>query len=62
MSEIKLKLRERGARAVEISSVPCTAADVNDYDTIAVNRGLFGTIAPDTATVLLSAVDKVSYR
>jgi tetratricopeptide (TPR) repeat protein len=58
MSEIKLKVRERGARTVEVSSAPCNADNLDDYDTIAVNRGLFGTIAPDTAAVLLSAVDK----
>jgi hypothetical protein len=58
LSEIKLKVREKGARTVEVSTAPCAASNVEDYDTIAVNRGLFGTVAPDTAIALLNAVEK----
>ena len=58
MSEIKRKLREKGARSVDVSSSLCSAANLDNYDVIAVNRGLFATLAPDTATSILNAVDK----
>jgi hypothetical protein len=58
MSEIKRKLREKGARSVNVSSSLCSAANLDNYDVIAVNRGLFATLAPDTATAILNAVDK----
>ena len=58
MSEIKRKLREKGARSVDVSSSPCSAANLDNYDIIAVNRGLFATLAQDTATAILNAVDK----
>ena len=58
MSEIKRKLREKGARSVNVSSSLCAAANLDNYDIIAVNRGLFATLAPDTATAILNAVDK----
>ncbi len=58
MSEIKRKLREKGARSVEVASSPCSAASLDNYDIIAVNRGLFATLASDTATAILNAVDK----
>ena len=57
-SEIKRKLREKGARSVDVSSSPCSAANLDNYDVIAVNRGLFATLAQDTATAILNAVDK----
>jgi hypothetical protein len=58
LSEIKLKVREKGARTVDVSSAPCVTANMENYDVIAVNRGLFGTLAPGTATALLNAVDR----
>jgi hypothetical protein len=58
MSEIKRKLREKGARIVDVSSSLCLAANLDNYDIIAVNRGLFATLASDTATAILNAVDK----
>jgi hypothetical protein len=35
MSEIKRKLREKGARSVDVSSSPCSAANLDNYDIIA---------------------------
>jgi hypothetical protein len=58
ISEIKRKLREKGARSVDVSSSPCSAANLDTYDIIAVNRGLFATLAQETATAILNAVDK----
>ena len=49
---------KKGARSVEVASSPCSAASLDNYDIIAVNRGLFATLASDTATAILSAVDK----
>jgi hypothetical protein len=57
MSEIKQKVREKGARTIDVSSLPC-AASIDGYDTIGVNRGLFGIVSPDTQTALLNALDK----
>jgi tetratricopeptide (TPR) repeat protein len=58
LSEIKSQVREKGARTVDISRAPCAAGDLEQYDTVAVNRGLLSAIALETATALLNAVDK----
>jgi hypothetical protein len=58
MAEIKRQLREMGAHSVNVSSSLCSAANLDNYDIIVVNRGLFVTIPPDTATAILNAIDK----
>ena len=58
MSELKRKVLESGARSVDVSAPPCVASIVDNYDIIAVNRGLFAALPSDTAALMLNAVDK----
>ncbi|KIZ39894.1 hypothetical protein OO17_19180 [Rhodopseudomonas palustris] len=58
ISELKRKIIEKGARTVTLSGVRCSTDAIDSFDTIALNRGLFSTLAPDMAKAVLTKVDK----
>jgi hypothetical protein len=56
--QIRLQLREKGAKDVDFSDAPCGHANLERYDAVVIYRDLFIRDKDDTIKAFLTAVDK----